>query len=78
MDLNILDRVAIITDASSGIGLETAKLLSAEVVKRLLTDLPDTDWSDVQNPLSDYETIEGDLTDQSDCDRVVKKANRWI
>lgn len=74
MDLQIQNRVAIITGASTGIGLETAKLLSDEGVRLLLTDQPETDWSNVEEQLIDYESIEADLTSQPDCQRVIEKA----
>lgn len=76
MDLQIQDRVAIITGASTGIGLETAKVLADEGARLLLTDQPQTDWSHVQDQITDFKTIEADLTKQSDCDRVVVEATR--
>ena len=48
MDLQIQDRVAIITGASTGIELETAKILVDEGARLLLTDQPETDWTDVR------------------------------
>jgi len=74
MDLQITDRVAVITGASSGIGLHTAKLLQVEGVKLLLTDMPGVDWSDVESTLEDFERIEADLTDQNECQSVVDRA----
>ena len=74
MDLKIQDRVAIITGASTGIGLETAKILADEGARLLLTDQPKTDWSDVGEQLSEFQSIEADLTNQLDCDRVVAEA----
>ena len=74
MDLQIKDRVAIISGGSSGIGLETAKILADEGVRLVLTDLPKTDWSQADQSLPSYTRIEADLTDQDDCQSVVDKA----
>lgn len=74
MDLNITDRTAIITGASTGIGLETAKILQPEGVRLVLSDMPGVDWSDVQAAIEDYQVVEADLTDQDHCQRVVDHA----
>lgn len=42
----------------------------------LLTDQPGTDWSEVREQLGDVQTIEADLTSQSNCQRVVDEAIR--
>ena len=75
MDLNINGRVAVITGASTGIGLATAKLLDAEGVHLVLTDIEGTDWSPVSDQLGErYSKIEADLTTQSHCKAVVDQA----
>lgn len=74
MDLQISDRVAVITGASSGIALHTAKLLQFEGSKLVLTDMPGVDWSDAESILDDFERIEADLTRQEQCQSVVDHA----
>ena len=46
MDLGIRGRTALITGASSGMGLETAKLLAAEGVKLLLSDVDEAELAE--------------------------------
>ena len=75
MDLKINGRVAIITGASTGMGLATAKVLAPEGVKLVLTDIKGTDWSAIDQELgSNVTKIEADLNDQSQCKSVVDKA----
>ncbi|TWU04020.1 SDR family NAD(P)-dependent oxidoreductase [Neorhodopirellula pilleata] len=74
MDLQVTDRVAVITGASSGIGLHTAKQLQFEGVKLLLTDMPGVNWSDAESVLGDFELVEADLTQQDECQSVVDRA----
>ena len=51
MDLGIKGRTALITGGDSGIGLETAKLLLAEGVKLILSDLDKKELDDAVNKL---------------------------
>ena len=75
MDLGIQNRVAIITGASSGIGLATAQLLGQEACRLVLSDLKGTDWSAIDAVVpKDSIKVEGDLTVQADCQKVVEAA----
>ena len=79
MDLGIKDRTAIITGADSGIGKETAKLLLAEGVKVLLTDIEEDDLNKVKKELSEtypQATIHAMVCDITDNDAVIDMADK--
>lgn len=75
MDLEIRNRVALITGAAGGIGLATAKLLAEEGVKLVLSDL-DQQVLDEKTAqlLPEALRIAADVTDQYAIDDVVAQA----
>lgn len=75
MDLGIKGRVAIITGAAGGMGLETAKLLAEEGVKLVLSDLKiDGLEKDAASLPGEAVCVAADVTRQSDVDAVAKAA----
>ena len=77
MDLGIRERVALITGAAGGIGLATAKVLAAEGVKLILSDLDQKTLDDKTADLSgDTVRIAADVTQQRDVDALVKEGCR--
>ena len=73
MNLEINERVAIITGGSTGIGLHTAKLLYDEGAQLMLSDLPNSDWSEAKSFIPNFEIAEADLTNQDECQGLVDK-----
>lgn len=75
MDLKIDGRVAIISGASTGIGLATTKMLASEGVRFVLTDIKGSDWSAIDRIVDSRSLkIEADLTVQTECKKVVSEA----
>ncbi|MDY8108184.1 SDR family oxidoreductase [Fulvimarina sp. 2208YS6-2-32] len=75
MDLQIRDRVALITGATGGMGFETARILAGEGVKLVLSDLAIDELEQEAKSLP-TETIclKADCTDQGAIDAMVKEA----
>ena len=74
MDLGIKGRVALITGASGGMGLATAKLLAEEGVKLVLSDLEQGKLEEAVEGLpGDTLLIAADMTDQAAVDRLVEQ-----
>lgn len=75
MDLRIKGRVALITGASGGIGLATAKLLGEEGVRLVLTDL---DLHSLEKSCAGLPgeplLLAADMTVQNEVDQLVKQA----
>jgi len=75
MDLAIKGRVALITGASGGLGLATAKALLAEGVKLVLSDLDGDELARQCGELpGDCLQIAADMTRQEQVDRLVQQA----
>lgn len=75
MDLQIRDRVAIITGATGGMGFETARLLSEEGCKLVLSDMDIGQLeSDAKALTGDVVCIKADVTRQADLDALAKQA----
>ena len=77
MDLGIDGRVALITGGAGGLGTETAKLLIAEGVKVVLTDLDQEDVKAAAVRLG-CEGIAADLTKNADCEKVLAFAREKV
>jgi len=77
MDLGIKDRVAVITGASGGMGLESAKLLAREGVKLVLSDL-DGDQLDAAAKGIDGEctTVVADLGSAPGAEKIAEATKR--
>lgn len=74
MDLGIAGKTALITGGGGGIGAETAKLLLAEGVRVVLTDLDEDLLAEAARGLDgDVTTVAADLTSDDGVD-VLKKA----
>jgi NAD(P)-dependent dehydrogenase (short-subunit alcohol dehydrogenase family) len=71
VDLGITGRTALITGADSGIGKETARLLLAEGVRVVITDVDADALRQAADELGEGVTaIAADLTDAADVDRL--------
>ncbi|MDQ0324865.1 NAD(P)-dependent dehydrogenase (short-subunit alcohol dehydrogenase family) [Rhodopseudomonas julia] len=71
MDLQISDRVALITGARGGIGFETARLLAEEGAKLVLSDLRiDTLEEEAKRLPTDVLCMAADVTDQKAVDAL--------
>ena len=71
MDLGISGRTALVTGADSGIGRETARMLLAEGVRVVITDVDAEALEKAAAELGDGVTaIAADLTDAADVDRL--------
>lgn len=81
MDLSFAGRLAVVTGADSGIGLQTALTLAAEGAKVLLTDLKEESLSSAltkvkaQSPGAEVQSLVADLTKLGDVEALVKKAD---
>jgi len=75
MDLQIRNRVAIVTGANGGMGFATARLLAEEGVRLVLTD-KDIDGMEAQAASLDAETlvVEADMTDDDAVHDLVRTA----
>jgi len=75
MDLQIKDRVALITGATDGMGFETARILAAEGCKLVLSDKEITRLEkDAASLDADYICVAADVTDQTAVDAMAKQA----
>ncbi|WP_182086695.1 SDR family oxidoreductase [Aureimonas sp. ME7] len=75
MDLQIRDRVAIITGASGGMGWATAQILAGEGVKLVLSDIKTGELKREAEKLGiDAIAVKADMTKQSDVDALVAEA----
>ncbi|MCK5934003.1 MAG: SDR family oxidoreductase [Fulvimarina manganoxydans] len=75
MDLNIRDRVALITGATGGMGFATAEILAQEGCKLVLSDLDVENLkTDCEHLQSEHVCLEADVTDQGAVDAMVDKA----
>lgn len=73
MDLGIKGKVALITGASGGIGLATAKLLSEEGVRLVLSDMDPQKLEDAAQGLSaEHLLVTADMTQQDQVDHLLK------
>ena len=73
MDLGIKGKVALITGASGGIGLATAKLLSEEGVRLVLSDMDPQKLEDAAQGLSaEHLLVAADMTKQDQVDHLLK------
>lgn len=73
MDLGIKNRVALITGASGGIGLATARLLSEEGVRLVLSDIDQDKLKEATQGLTtECVFVAADLTQQDQVEQVVK------
>ncbi|GLB50348.1 SDR family NAD(P)-dependent oxidoreductase [Neptunitalea lumnitzerae] len=54
MNLNIENKTAVITGGDSGIGLETAKILTSEGVKVILTDINEEDLKEAKSKIKNH------------------------
>lgn len=69
----IQDKVAIITGASSGIGLETAKLLTAEGAKVAIVARSKDKLEALAETLKDSQVVVADMSKESDVRRMVQE-----
>jgi NAD(P)-dependent dehydrogenase (short-subunit alcohol dehydrogenase family) len=77
MDLGIHGRVCVVTGASRGIGLATARLLSAEGVRLLLVGRDDRALADAGAALdSEWGSLAVDVTDPRAAGRIVDECAR--
>ena len=75
MDLGISGKVAIITGATGGMGFETAKLLSAEGVRLVLSDREiDALEADAAGLPGESAVVAADVTDQGEVDALARAA----
>lgn len=73
MDLNITNKKALITGATGGIGMETARFLAAEGVQLFLTDLYEDDLAKVASEF-DVDYAAADLSSDAGCRQLVEDA----
>ncbi len=79
MDLQVKDRIALITGADSGIGLETAKVLLAEGAKVAITDRDAEQLQKAAAELgSNVLAVTADLTDAADVTRLREQVTREL
>ena len=72
MEINLKDKVAIVTGAASGIGLAIAERFSAEGAKVVLSDLQTEKGTQSAERINGL-FIEGDLSQRADCKNLVDK-----
>ncbi len=72
--MNVKNKVAIITGASSGIGLATAKLLSENGAKVVLAARSKDKLDSLSKTLQNSLVIQADMTDETQIKAMVKKA----
>lgn len=71
--MNVKDKVAIVTGASSGIGEATAKLLSEKGVKVVLASRSTSKLKKLSRSLKNSFVVQTDMTDETQIKELVKK-----
>jgi 3-oxoacyl-[acyl-carrier protein] reductase len=74
MDLGLLDRVCLVTGSTSGIGLETARLLAAEGARVVVTGRDDERVERARAESGAAAGIVADLADPAAADRLMSEA----
>lgn len=72
MEINLRDKVAIVTGAASGIGLAIAERFSAEGAKVVLSDVQTEKGEQSAKRINGF-FIEGDLSKRAECKKLVDK-----
>lgn len=71
--MNIKDKVAIVTGASSGIGFETAKLLTQKGAKVALVARSIAKLTKLSKDLPDSMPIQTDMSNENEIKNMIKK-----
>jgi 3-oxoacyl-[acyl-carrier protein] reductase len=79
MDLKLAGKVALITGSSKGIGFTTAKVLTEEGCRVVLSARNKDDLAAAKTklPASQITTIQADVTEPKDAERLVAEAAAW-
>lgn len=79
MDMKLAGKVALITGSSKGIGFATAKVLTEEGCKVVLSARSKDDLAAAKAklPASQITTIQADVTEPKDAERLVAEATAW-
>ncbi len=74
--MRLKDKVALITGAGSGIGLQTAMLFSAEGAKVVCVDVNDKAATDAAASIKNAIAVQADVSKAADCERMVSEAEK--
>ncbi|MBA1158375.1 SDR family NAD(P)-dependent oxidoreductase [Microvirga mediterraneensis] len=74
MQLDLEDKVVLITGAARGIGLETARCFAAEGARVMLVDRDAAALADAASQIGNSESMAADLTVDGAADQIVSKA----
>jgi len=74
--MRLKDKVALITGAGSGIGLQTARLFSTEGAKVVCVDVNDKAAKDAAASIKNAIAVQADVSKAADCERMVAEAER--
>jgi NAD(P)-dependent dehydrogenase (short-subunit alcohol dehydrogenase family) len=74
--MRLKDKVALITGAGSGIGLQTARLFSAEGAKVVCVDVNDQAAKDAAASIKNSIAVQADVSKAADCERMVAEAEK--
>jgi NAD(P)-dependent dehydrogenase (short-subunit alcohol dehydrogenase family) len=74
--MRLKDKVALITGAGSGIGLQAAKLFAKEGASVVCVDVNEKAAKDASSSISNSIAVQADVSKAADCERMVSEAEK--